>query len=102
MNKKPLTKKSSDTLSTKLSNKQTVNILLLGVDTGALKRHFVGRSDTIMILSMTPHTNKSILMSVPRDMGTIMPGQSQAGEVKLNTAYEIGGPVTYAKIQACI
>lgn len=97
LNKKPLTKKSPDTLSAKLSNKQTVNILLLGVDTGALKRHFPGRSDTIMILSMNPHTNKSILMSVPRDMGAIMPGQSQVGEAKLNTAYELGGPQAIAK-----
>lgn len=97
LNKKPLTQKSPDTLSAKLSNHQTINILLLGVDTGALKRHFAGRSDTIMILSMNTHTNKSVLMSVPRDMGVIMPGQAQAGEAKLNTAYELGGPQAIAK-----
>ena len=97
LNKKPLTKTSRQKLHKKIENKQSVNFLLLGVDDGALKRHEKGRSDTIMILSLNPKTKKSELVSIPRDMGAVMPGQANVGEAKVNTAYLLGGPHAMAK-----
>lgn len=92
LNKKPLSKNDVVKTNSKIKNKQTINLLLLGVDNGALKRHFKGRSDTIMIFSINPKTKKSLLISIPRDMGAYMPGQRQAGLAKLNTAYMLNGP----------
>lgn len=95
---KPLTKTSNKTLAYKLKHKQSVNLLLFGVDTGALNRHFKGRSDTIMLLSLNPKTNKSLLISIPRDTASYMPNQKQAGLAKLNTAYILGGPQMMAQV----
>ena len=92
LNDKPLSRVSKKDLKYKLKHKQSVNFLLFGVDTGALKRHFKGRSDTIMLLSINPKTNKSLLISIPRDTASIMPGQTNAGLAKINTAYVLGGP----------
>lgn len=72
--------------------------MLFGVDTGALKRHFKGRSDTIMLLSINHKTNKSLLISIPRDMAAIMPHQELNGYAKLNTAYVLGGPQMMSRI----
>lgn len=92
LNDKPLSRVSKKDLKYKLKHKQSVNFLLFGVDTGALKRRFKGRSDTIMLLSINPKTNKSLLISIPRDTASIMPGQTNAGLAKINTAYVLGGP----------
>lgn len=97
LNKKPIHKNSVINTNNKIKNKESINLLLLGVDNGALKRHFAGRSDTIMILSLNPKTHKSSLTSVPRDMGAVMPRQAQSGPAKLNTAYILGGPQAIAK-----
>ena len=95
---KPIYKGSPEKLTEKVKAKKSVNFLLLGVDTGALNRHFKGRSDTIMLLSINPKTKKSLLISIPRDMGSVMPGQANAGLAKTNTAYELGGPQTMRKV----
>ncbi len=64
-----------------------VNVALFGVD--ARTETEVGRSDSMMILTLNPQTNKIYLTSLMRDMLVPIPGH---GNDKLNHAYAYGGP----------
>ncbi|WP_272031519.1 LCP family protein [Oceanobacillus kimchii] len=72
--------------------KDAVNILLLGVDE---RDGDLGRSDTMILLSINPNTDKMIMLSIPRDTYVNIPGR---GMDKINHAYpfgiidDIGGP----------
>ncbi|WP_203649338.1 LCP family glycopolymer transferase [Secundilactobacillus yichangensis] len=74
-----------------LSKKKPVSILLLGTDTGALGRSFKGRTDTIMVMTINPKTNKSTIVSLPRDMKVNLPGYAKYSPAKINAAYTYGG-----------
>jgi LCP family protein required for cell wall assembly len=47
------------------------------------------RSDTILLARVDPDKERIAVMSIPRDLKVKIPG---AGEGKINSAYEIGGP----------
>lgn len=64
-----------------------VNILLMGVD----KRPYdIGRSDTMILMSLDPSHNELRLLDIPRDTRAEIPGH---GIAKINSAYAWGGPV---------
>ncbi len=69
------------------------SVLLMGTDTGALGRHEVGRTDTMILASINPKRHTTYLTSIPRDTKVTVPGDSQPYE-KVNAAYTIGGPST--------
>ncbi len=97
LNKKPL--KNKNNLNNKIMQNKPITLMLLGIDNGALKRGKTqGRSDTIMLLHINPQTKKAVLISVPRDMGVLLPGQNSNGLAKINTAYPIGGVNMLANI----
>jgi LCP family protein required for cell wall assembly len=58
-----------------------VNILLLGIGSEGIL------TDTILIASLDPFTDKVDLLSVPRDMWVNIPGN---GQEKINAAYSFG------------
>lgn len=62
-----LTKKQEDTPQTELYNKNTINILLLGIDRRS-KAETTYRTDTMVLVSLDKNTNKAVLISVPRDL----------------------------------
>lgn len=66
------------------------SILFLGIDTGDMGRVEQGRSDTVMVMTVNPKTEKSTLVSIPRDTYTEMVGRGF--EDKINHAYAYGGP----------
>lgn len=66
---------------------ERVNILLLGVDTR--KPGEASRSDSIVVVSIDPKTNKVVLMSVLRDTYVKIPGYRKN---KINAANALGGP----------
>lgn len=68
-----------------------VSILLLGTDTGSFGRTYKGRTDTIMIMTINPKTNKTVMMSLPRDMKVNLPGYAKYSPAKINAAYTYGG-----------
>ncbi|HEY4602060.1 MAG TPA: LCP family protein [Cerasibacillus sp.] len=68
-----------------LKNTKSINILLLGVDARAGDR---GRSDTMILMSLNPKTDRMIMMSIPRDTYVNIPGR---GMDKINHAYAFGG-----------
>lgn len=74
-----------------LEQRRPVSILLLGTDTGALGRSYKGRTDTIMLLTINPQTNKSEIVSIPRDMKVNLPGYPDDSPAKINAAYTYGG-----------
>ncbi|MFC0275377.1 LCP family protein [Enterococcus devriesei] len=73
----------------KLSEQEPFSILLLGVDTGALGRTEQGRSDTMMVATVNPSKDESLLVSLPRDTYTEIVGHNT--QDKMNHAYAFGG-----------
>lgn len=74
----------------KLKDGKPVSVLLMGTDTGALGRTDVGRTDSMIVATINPQTNKTTFTSIPRDSKVKVDGDSQPYE-KINAAYEIGG-----------
>lgn len=68
---------------------EPVSILLLGVDTGDLGRTEQGRSDSMVVVTINPHTQKTTLLSIPRDTYTEIVGYGTTD--KINHAYAFGG-----------
>lgn len=66
---------------------KSINILLLGVDQ---RKHDVGRSDTMILMSLNPQTNSMKMLSIPRDTYVDIAG-SEHGMDKINHAYAFGG-----------
>lgn len=75
--------------SVDISKKDPFSILLLGVDTGDLGRTEQGRSDTMMVMTVNPTTNKATMVSIPRDTRTEIVGHGTTD--KINHAYAFGG-----------
>ena len=73
-----------------LNNKDSFSILLMGVDTGDLGRTDTGRSDAIMVATVSPEDNKTQVISIPRD--TYMEIVGYGTFDKVNHAYAFGGP----------
>ncbi|MFC6260620.1 LCP family protein [Levilactobacillus fujinensis] len=73
-----------------LQAKKPVSILLLGTDTGALGRNFKGRTDSMMVVTINPKTNKTTITSIPRDTAVNVPGFADYGVAKINAAYAWG------------
>ena len=62
----------------------------MGVDTGDLGRTDTGRSDAIMVATVSPEDNKTQVISIPRD--TYMEIVGYGTFDKVNHAYAFGGP----------
>lgn len=87
------TKKPSDTA---LTDGKPFAVLLLGTDTGALGRHDVGRTDTMIVATINPKKQTAKLTSIPRDTLVNIYGSQQDDE-KINAAYPLYGPATTIK-----
>jgi LCP family protein required for cell wall assembly len=84
---------------TPVASGQPMNILLVGSDSrDGLSRRQLGRiqtvdvpgrrTDTIMILHVSPRRDKAVLVSLPRDLRTEIDGHAS----KINAAFALGGP----------
>ncbi|TFB19303.1 transcriptional regulator LytR [Filobacillus milosensis] len=81
----PLESDKNRDVASALENEESINILLLGVDK---REGDKGRSDTMMLLSLNPHTNEMLKFNIPRDTYVEIPG---VGMDKINHAYAFGG-----------
>lgn len=63
---------------------ESINVLLLGVDE---RKGDKGRSDTMILMSLNPKTNSTVMLSIPRDTYVSIPGH---GMDKINHAYAYG------------
>ncbi|MGX4763863.1 LCP family glycopolymer transferase [Holzapfeliella sp. JNUCC 72] len=74
------------------NGEKSFSILLLGTDTGAEGREELnGNSDTIMVATVNPKTQKITLTSIPRDTMAEMVSSKNFNIQKINAAYNIGG-----------
>lgn len=84
-------------VSSQIKNKKPISILLLGTDTGALDRTYKGRTDSMMVLTLNPQTDKTTVTSIPRDTAVTIPGFEGRAPSKINAAYSWGSSKTTIK-----
>jgi polyisoprenyl-teichoic acid--peptidoglycan teichoic acid transferase len=72
--------------TTKVKEKEKINILLLGVDQ---RDGDAGRSDALMMMSLDPANDAMKIISIPRDTRTEIVGHGTVD--KINHAYAFGG-----------
>ncbi|MQS76601.1 LCP family protein [Companilactobacillus halodurans] len=85
-------------VSTRINNKKPISILLLGVDTTDngirdMEKDYHGNSDTMIVVTVNPKTNKTTMVSVPRDsMAQIWKNDNKKTKKiqKINSAYNLG------------
>lgn len=75
--------------SVDLNKQHPISILLLGIDSGDLGRTDQGRSDSIVVATINPNTQKMLLLSIPRDTYAEIVGNGTSD--KINHAYAFGG-----------
>lgn len=75
--------------SVDLNRQHPISILLLGVDTGDLGRTKQGRSDSMVLATINPNSQKMTLLSIPRDTYAEIVGHGTSD--KINHAYAFGG-----------
>ncbi len=63
-----------------------ITVLLMGIDRRP-GDPFVSRTDTMMLLSYDPRTDRAVILSIPRDLYVIIPG---FGRDRINTAFVYG------------
>jgi LCP family protein required for cell wall assembly len=84
---------------TPVASGQAMNVLLVGSDSRTgLTRRQLGRiqtvkvpgrrTDTIMILHVSPRRDKAVMVSLPRDLRATVKGHTS----KINAAFALGGP----------
>ncbi|WP_102335514.1 LCP family glycopolymer transferase [Salimicrobium jeotgali] len=86
----PVTSIDHEETKKKVEDKETINILLMGVDEREGDR---GRSDTLLVASVQPSKEKTNMISIPRDTRTVLGGnEPESGRMdKINHAYAFGG-----------
>jgi len=85
-------------VSTRINDKKPISILLLGVDTTDngvrdTETDYRGNSDTMIVVTVNPKTNKTTMMSVPRDsMAQLWKSSTNNTRKiqKINAAYNVG------------
>lgn len=75
--------------SVDLNRQHPISILLLGVDSGDLGRTEKGRSDSMVLATINPNSQKMTLLSIPRDTFAEIVGYGTSD--KINHAYAFGG-----------
>lgn len=76
----------TDAISEKIADQEPFSVLLLGVDERA---NDVGRSDTMVVLTVNPAKHSILMFNIPRDTRTEIVGRGI--EDKINHAYAFGG-----------
>lgn len=82
-------KDGNETEKVDLQKQEPFSVLLLGIDTGDLGRTEVGRSDTMMVATVSPDNKKTTIVSIARDTYVDIVGRGT--QDKINHAYAFGG-----------
>lgn len=72
-----------------LSQEESFSVLLMGIDTGDLGRVDQGRSDTMMVATVSPEDKQTTIVSIARDTYVDIVGYGT--QDKINHAYAFGG-----------
>ncbi|CDQ18878.1 LCP family glycopolymer transferase [Halobacillus karajensis] len=76
----------TDETKEKVDKKEPLNILLLGVDE---RENDVGRSDTMIVMTLDPNNDQMQMVSIPRDTKTEIAGDGRV--TRINHSYAYGG-----------
>ncbi|EMW6305566.1 TPA: LCP family protein [Enterococcus faecium] len=71
-----------------LDKQESFSVLLMGIDTGDLGRVDQGRSDTMMVATVSPEDKQTTIVSIPRDTYVDIVGRDTKD--KINHAYAFG------------
>ncbi|EGO2793364.1 transcriptional regulator [Enterococcus faecalis] len=71
-----------------LDKQEPFSVLLMGIDTGDLGRVDQGRSDTMMVTTVSPEDKQTTIVSIPRDTYVDIVGRDTKD--KINHAYAFG------------
>lgn len=85
----PIKTESGETVEKVPVTGKPFSIMFLGIDTGEEGRVEQGRSDTMIVATVNPNTNKTTMVSVSRDTYTEIVGYNS--QDKINHAYAFGG-----------
>lgn len=72
---------------------QVINVLVMGVDD--YQEYDIGRTDSMMLVSLDTRHKKLKVTSLMRDMYVAIPGRKEPN--RINTAYSMGGPELLVK-----
>lgn len=72
------------------SSKDSINFLLMGVDSKNVKEDSKTRSDTLMVFNVDKSTGRISILSIPRDTRAAIDGRKN--KEKINHAHAYGGP----------
>ncbi len=72
-----------------LAKQESFSVLLMGIDTGDLGRVDQGRSDTMIVATVSPEDKQTTIVSIPRDTYVDIVGHDTTD--KINHAYAFGG-----------
>lgn len=80
--------------SNAIEKEEPFSVLMMGVDTGSAGRAdpWEGNSDTMILVTVNPKTNKTTMTSLERDiLVDLADGDEEENQAKLNAAYASGG-----------
>ncbi|WP_125708813.1 LCP family protein [Companilactobacillus zhongbaensis] len=78
-----------------LNNKKPISILLMGIDTDDWVRNYDGDTNSMMIVTLNPNTNKTTITSIPHDLALKeIPGSDIKKPTMIGTAYSVKGTET--------
>jgi len=81
-----------------ITGDKPLSILLLGTDTGEFGRTEKGNSDTMIVVTINPKTNKTTMTSIPRDTMAQIQGTKESDDIqKINAAYNLGDSTAAVK-----
>lgn len=66
--------------------------IILGSDNRSWVAGSENLSDSMILVRLDPPDNLISIMSIPRDLAVVLPGHEALGTVKINEAFELGGP----------
>ncbi|WP_334329725.1 LCP family protein [Companilactobacillus sp. HBUAS59699] len=72
-----------------LKAKKPISILLMGTDASDFNRSYEGKTDTMMVVTIDPKSEKTTITSIPHDLAVKIPGYDKS-PAEISEAYEHG------------
>lgn len=83
---------SAHDVGNKLSSKRPISILVMGTNSGSAKldRNYKGHTNSMMVITINPKTNKTTVNSISGETAVNIPGYKKESPASINEAYELG------------
>lgn len=82
-------------VNSELKNKKPISILLMGIDTNSSVKNYQGNTNSMMVLTLNPDTQKTTITSIPRDIAVKkINGSNSDKAATISSAYSVNGTRT--------